>query len=131
MSRHSVTESARLVNRSPRTIYKHIRSGTLSAQRSAGGSMVIDTAELIRVYGEVQEPDSDNASDGHSQAQQMQAEIDRLKALLHEREQVNELLREHNQHLTRLLEDHRPGRQRSAVGTLTEALADRIRGSSK
>lgn len=128
MARHSVSEAARLCGKSPRTIYKHIRAGTLSAQRSASGTMTVETSELIRAYGEIHEQGAENATDGHSQAQQMQAEIERLRSQLAERDEVNQLLRQQNDQLARLLEDHSPGRRRSSIGTLTEALADRIRG---
>jgi len=127
MTLHSVNEAARLAGKSPRTLYKHVHAGTLSAQRSPGGALRIDTSELIRAYGEIHDPESQDATDGHSHSQQMQAEINRLEALLRERDQVNELLRQQNSQLVRLLEDQ-SGSKKTAFSTLTEALADRIRG---
>ena len=127
MTLHSVNEAARLAGKSPRTLYKHVHAGTLSAQRSPSGALRIDTSELIRAYGEIHEPDSQDATGGHSTVQQVQAENERLKALLHERDEVNQLLRQQNDQLVKLLEDQ-TGRGKSAFSTLTEALADRIRG---
>ena len=82
--------------------------------------------EHVRL-GELHESNADNAAEGRAPSREMQAEIDRLRALLSEREQVNNLLREQNQNLMKLLEDKSP--KRSSMGTLAEALADRIRGS--
>ncbi|MDI2113909.1 hypothetical protein [Commensalibacter nepenthis] len=47
----SISEAARLVNKSRKTIYKHIHQGTLSTVTTVDGSKGIDTSELIRVYG--------------------------------------------------------------------------------
>lgn len=128
MTRHSVSEAARLVGKSPRTIYKHIRSGTVSAQRSASGTLFMETSELVRAYGEIHESGSENAATGQAGSHQMQTEIERLEALLRERDQVNQLLRDQNSQLMKLLEDQSGRKPRSAFNTLTEALADRIRG---
>ena len=128
MARHTVTESARLTGQSRRTIYQHIKRGSLSAQRSPSGTLVIDTAELVRAYGELHNDQSQSDTATHTSVSQMQSEIDRLNALLNEREQVNDLLRQQNGQLIRLLEDQSGGKRRSPLGTLTEALADRIRG---
>lgn len=51
----SITESVKLTGKSRQTIYRHIRTGKLS--KTGNG---IDTAELIRVYGEFVTPDTEN-----------------------------------------------------------------------
>jgi len=51
MSIVSISESARLVNKSRKTIYKHIHQGILSTVTTVDGAKGIDTSELIRVYG--------------------------------------------------------------------------------
>ena len=43
----TITEAAKLINKSTQTIYRHVKSGKVS--RLSDGSF--DTAELIRVYG--------------------------------------------------------------------------------
>lgn len=58
MSLVSVTEAAVLVGKSNPTIYRHIKSGKLS--RDSGG--LIDTSELIRVYGELKTHIDSNSS---------------------------------------------------------------------
>lgn len=49
MSFVTITEAAELVNKSTQTLYRHIKSGKLS--RESNGRL--QTAELIRVYGEL------------------------------------------------------------------------------
>ena len=51
----SITESVKLTGKSRQTIYRHIRTGKLSKTDNG-----IDTAELIRVYGEFVTPDTEN-----------------------------------------------------------------------
>ena len=51
----SVSEAAKLTGVARQTINRHIRSGKLSAVHK-NGKKVIDTSELIRVYGEIKLP---------------------------------------------------------------------------
>lgn len=51
MSLLRVTEAARLVGVTRRTIYRHIASGKLLARHINGEKLRIETGELIRVYG--------------------------------------------------------------------------------
>jgi len=54
MSIVTVTKAIKLTGKSHATIYRHIKSGKLSKATDGG----IDTAELIRVYGEFKPEDS-------------------------------------------------------------------------
>ena len=47
----TITEAARLVRRSRRTLYRDIDKGRLSKTLTHDGATVIDTSELLRVYG--------------------------------------------------------------------------------
>lgn len=49
----SVSEAARLVGKTRKTIQRHISIGKLSKVTGATGIQGIDTSELIRVYGEI------------------------------------------------------------------------------
>lgn len=51
MSIVSISEAARLVNKSRKTVYKHIQQGKLSTVTTVDGLKGLDTSELIRVYG--------------------------------------------------------------------------------
>lgn len=53
----SITKASKLVGVARQTINRHIREGKLSAS-SRNGKRVIDTSELIRVYGELSIVDS-------------------------------------------------------------------------
>ena len=115
MAQHSVANAARLVGRDRRTLYKDIQRGRLTATTSATGERQVETAELIRVYGELvvseetastvagaQEP---TATVTHQEAElaQLRAQVSALEARLADKQQ-------HIEHLAqamRLLE-HRP-----------------------
>jgi len=47
----TITEAAKLVRRSRRTLYRDIDKGRLSKTVAHDGAAAIDTAELLRVYG--------------------------------------------------------------------------------
>lgn len=49
----SVAEAGRLVGRDRKTLYRQIEAGRLSATKNATGATVIETSELIRVFGDL------------------------------------------------------------------------------
>jgi len=49
----SISEAARLVGKSKRTIYSDLHKGKLSASQDCTDGKSIDTSELIRVYGKI------------------------------------------------------------------------------
>lgn len=58
----TITEAAKLVRRSRRTLYRDIDSGRLSKTVTPAGATTIDTSELLRVYGELYREDADAPS---------------------------------------------------------------------
>lgn len=64
MTQLPVAQAAALVSRDRKTLYRAIKEGRLSATVDATGQKQVDTAELLRVFGELK-PASDN---GHSSA---------------------------------------------------------------
>ena len=50
----TITEAAKLAGKSKQTLYRHVRLGTLSR----GSDTLIDTSELMRVYGELKQVDA-------------------------------------------------------------------------
>ena len=56
--RHTVSQAAILVGKNRRTLYRHIKSGRLSYEIGNDGNQLIDTSELIRVYGSVTLPET-------------------------------------------------------------------------
>jgi hypothetical protein len=57
MAKHNVSESALLTGKSKRTVQRYTRSGQLSSTKDKNGYPLIDTAELIRVFGELSRHD--------------------------------------------------------------------------
>ena len=49
----SLAEAAKLVGRSKRTLYRDVTKGCLSVSQDVTGVKMVDTSELIRVYGEI------------------------------------------------------------------------------
>ena len=56
-----VSKAAELVGLNRKTMYAYVRSGKVSASKDSKGSLLIDTSELIRVFGVLrQEQDSES-----------------------------------------------------------------------
>lgn len=53
MTQHSINEAAKLVGRSPKTIYRLVKQGFLSSTLDENRKKQIDTSELIRVFGQL------------------------------------------------------------------------------
>ena len=51
-----VSKAADLVGLSRKTMYAHVRSGKVSATKDSKGTLLIDTSELIRVFGVLRPP---------------------------------------------------------------------------
>ncbi|EPS2710274.1 helix-turn-helix domain-containing protein [Cronobacter turicensis] len=69
MASHSVTEAAKLAGVTRRTIYRHIKAGKLSASVTGGDNTVIETSELLRVYGALSQPEPRKVSTGSHESQ--------------------------------------------------------------
>ena len=50
--KYSISESARIVGITRKTLYKHIDKKPISTEKDNNGKPVIDASELIRVYGD-------------------------------------------------------------------------------
>lgn len=65
MAKHSISEASRLTGKARSTIHRHLTSGKISKEVGEDGSPVIDTSELVRVYGALQSgQDSETVSIG-------------------------------------------------------------------
>lgn len=69
MASHSVIEAAKLAGVTRRTIYRHIKAGKLSASVTGGDNTVIETSELLRVYGVLSQPEPEKVSTGSQENQ--------------------------------------------------------------
>lgn len=69
MASHTVSESAKLAGVTRRTIYRHIKAGRLSVMVTEGDNTLIETSELLRVYGALTQPEPESVSTGSLQLQ--------------------------------------------------------------
>lgn len=56
MACHTISEAATMAGVNRRTIYRYIKSGKLSATVTVDDKTVIDTSELLRVFGALSQP---------------------------------------------------------------------------
>ena len=121
MAKHSISEAAKLTGKARSTLHRHLKDGKISKEIGADGQPVIDTAELVRVYGLLQGQDSsDTVSFGHQatpcqdsplQAKieaMMEAQIDQLRADLDDARKERDDWKAQAQRLSGLLSDQRP-----------------------
>jgi hypothetical protein len=96
----STNDAARVAGISRRSIQRAIKEGRLSATTDGDGNRVIDTSELIRVYGELRRVADEPATMTHSvateatliavlqdQLQHAQDQLEQVMRQAHEREQ--------------------------------------------
>jgi hypothetical protein len=66
MTSVSIIEASKLAKVSRKTLYQHIKDGTLSSSKNRKGHTEIEVSELIRVFGEVTLGDSAKVTVGDS-----------------------------------------------------------------
>jgi hypothetical protein len=84
MSKNNISQAAKMTGKTRTTIYKKIKSGELSAELGEDGNRLIDTAELLRVFGELVTPDtvSMDVHAIHSETPQVTPLLERQISLL-------------------------------------------------
>ncbi len=90
MVSHTISEAASISGVNRRTIYRYIKSGKLSASVTSDNKTVIDTSELLRVFGKLSQPETTKCPTGSqeltpeyvtkilTEMSQMRSEIERL-----------------------------------------------------
>lgn len=53
MTKLNLSQAAKAVGKNRVTLWRHINNGKLSAERDRDGNPLVDTSELLRVYGEL------------------------------------------------------------------------------
>lgn len=121
MAKHSITEASKLTGKARSTLHRHIKDGKLSKGQDADGQPVVDTAELVRVYGPLQGRDS-SATDQIGQRATPErdaplqvkidamrdAQLDQLRADLDDARKERDDWKTQAQRLSGLLSDQRP-----------------------
>lgn len=121
MAKHTISEAAKLTGKARSTLHRHLKDGKISKEIDADGQPVIDTAELVRVYGPLQAQDSSDTvaigqhatpiQDSPLQAKieaMMEAQIDQLRADLDDARKERDDWKAQAQRLSGLLSDQRP-----------------------
>ena len=112
----NVSQAARAAGKSRKTIQRHIKDGKLSASKVEDGLRWIDTAELQRVYGSLNAPDTDDAvstkmdksqSDAPQMTQVLESQIKRLEE---EIKRLNERIDRDNEEYRQRMDDLRNDR---------------------
>ena len=90
MACHTISEAASITRVNRRTIYRYIKSGKLSASVTRDNKTMIDTSELLRVFGKLSQPEVIECPTGSqentpeyvtkilAEMSQMRSEIERL-----------------------------------------------------
>ena len=82
----SVEAAAKAVGVGKATIYRRLKDGTLSTSRQPDGSKGVDSAELIRVFGELKPQSDENINETalrhHEIIELLQKQIDSLERQL-------------------------------------------------
>ncbi len=96
MACHSISEAAEITGVNRRTIYRYIKSGKLSTSVARDNKTVIDTSELLRVFGSLSQPKTTECPTGSQESppeyvtkilaemSQMRSEIERLTGKVEE-----------------------------------------------
>ncbi|MFZ6775019.1 hypothetical protein ACO0LB_20140 [Undibacterium sp. SXout7W] len=71
----SIIEAAKLAKVSRKTIYKHLKEGTLSSSENTQGHKVIDTSELIRVFGKIHLDSPEEVTGGDIEGDKKKQEV--------------------------------------------------------
>ena len=114
----SVTEAAKATGMGKATIYRRLKDGTLTASKQPDGSKGVDTAELIRVFGELKPQSSESINEiplrRHEMFELLQRQVDslekQLQACLERESKLFNLLEQ------RLLEPPRGKRRKKKKG---------------
>lgn len=112
----TVSQAAKITGKNRSTIQRYIQSGKLSASRDAAGVHVVDTTELVRVFGNIA-ADLDNPP---CREKENQETIDVL------REQLK-VAQERERRLLSMLESEQEARRRLEQRLLPPANEDRPR----
>jgi DNA-binding transcriptional MerR regulator len=83
MAKVSISEAARLAGVSRSALYRgYISQGKISVERDYRNAPVVDTSELLRVFGDISKATADHQHDQGVDMAQLQAEVARLQALV-------------------------------------------------
>jgi len=103
MTKLNITQAAKVAGKDRSTIHRHIKQGKVSFDLDSEGNKVIDAAELIRVYGEIQESATVASNDAKQQYPSLNA-TEILHQQIRQLERENKAFHEDKDYLKRELE---------------------------
>lgn len=93
MAKLNLSQAAAAVGKNRVTLWRHINSGKLSAERDRDGNPFVDTSELIRVYGELKrEATSSNTAKQHHETREYEELLLLVKELKKEQAEMKEII---------------------------------------
>ncbi|MEB7493524.1 helix-turn-helix domain-containing protein, partial [Klebsiella pneumoniae] len=105
MARVSISEAARLTGKSRTTLHRLIKAGDLSTCSGERNAKMVDTSELLRVFGPFEQPNGEHLS-GQVYEQRDTASADQneqvIRHLKQEIEHLNTLLLSKESHIDSL-----------------------------
>lgn len=118
MAKVNLSQASKLAGKNRTTIWRHIKAGKLSSERDYEGNPLIDTSELIRVYGKIK-----TTATPEQQGMQHQATLsynELVKTIESLRSEQSEMKEQINILVNRL--EHKP------LETVTNHVTDPIKG---
>ena len=105
MAKLNLTQAAKAAGIARGTLYKHIDEGKISCQLDDKGKRVIDTSELMRVYGEIKQPETNSERSEERPIEHKETQ---------EETEITEVLRERIKDLEKQVEDLRQDKEVSS-----------------
>lgn len=102
MARVSISEAARLTGKSRTTLHRLIKEGDLSTCSGERNAKMVDTSELLRVFGPFEQPKGEHHS-GQVSEQRDTASADQGEQVIRHLKQVIRHLKQEIEHLNTLL----------------------------
>lgn len=95
MAKLNLSQAAKAVGKNRVTIWRHINSGKVSAERDRDGNPFIDTSELLRAYGELNGFATQlNTEAQHSETPGVDELLTLIKELKKEQSEMKELIQD-------------------------------------
>lgn len=93
MAKLNLSQAAKAVGKSRVTLWRHINTGKLSAERDRDGNPLVDTSELLRVYGEIKNSATPrNTKNKHHETPSYDELLLLVKALKEEQSEMKEII---------------------------------------
>ena len=113
----TISEASSLTGKSIKTIYRHIDTGKLSSTLDENNKKQVDTAELVRVYGEIKIDDELLTKNDNTKMSLIENKEERKKERELEIENENKILKERIGHLEAILSE-----KQSHIDSLKQAM---------